>query len=138
MTPGTLAMIFGIGFLALGLIGFTAAPPPPDAPPLIVEEGHGLMLGMFPVNILHNVVHLFFGALGLMAAWGVMLSARGYFQFVAIMYGLLTVLGVIPATQTAFGLVPIHGNDVWLHAIVAVAAGIIGFAMPVRAVAAAR
>ena len=60
------------------------------------------------------------------------------FQFVAIMYGLLTVLGVIPATQTAFGLVPIHGNDVWLHAIVAVAAGVIGFAMPVRAVAAVR
>jgi len=78
MTPGTLAMIFGIGFLALGLIGFTAAPPPPDAPPLIVEEGHGLMLGMFPVNILHNVVHLLFGALGLMAAWGVMLTARAY------------------------------------------------------------
>ena len=50
MTPGPLAMIFGIGFLALGLIGFTAAPPPPDAPPLIVEEGHGLMLGMFPVT----------------------------------------------------------------------------------------
>src|SRR5687768_11162472 len=132
MNIGTLAMIFGIGFLAVGFLGFTAAPPPPDAPPLTVEQGHGLLLGLFPVNILHNVVHLLFGALGLMAAWGVMVGARGYFQFVGVMYGLLTVLGAIPATQTTFGLVPIHGNNVWLHAIIAVAAAVIGFAMPAR------
>ena len=138
MNIGTLAMIFGIGFIAVGLIGFVAAPPPPDAPPLVVEQGHGLMLGMFPVNILHNAVHLLFGALGLMAAWGVLLSARGYFQFVAVMYGLLTVLGMIPVTQTTFGLVPIHGNDVWLHAILAVAAAFIGFLMPARATTAVR
>lgn len=138
MTLGTLAMIFGIGFVLVGLLGFAAAPPPPDAPPLTVEQGHGLMLGLFPVNIVHNAVHLLFGALGLMAAWGVMLTARGYFQFVAVMYALLAVLGMIPATQTAFGLVPIHGNDVWLHAILAVAAGVIGFAMPARAAVPAR
>jgi hypothetical protein len=129
---GTLALVFGIVFIAVGLIGFGAAPPPPDAPPLVVEQGHGLMLGMFPVNILHNVVHLLFGVLGLMASRGMMLSARGYFQFVAVAYGLLTVLGLLPATQTTFGLIPIHGNDVWLHAILAVAAGVIGFAMPAR------
>jgi hypothetical protein len=132
MTIGTLAMIFGIGFLAVGLIGFAAGPPPPDAPPLVVNQGHGLMLGLFPVNILHNVVHLLFGTLGLMAAWGVMLTAGAYFKFVAVMYGLLTVLGMIPATQTTFGLVPIHGNNIWLHAILAAAAAVIGFTMPAR------
>ena len=138
MAIGTLAMIFGVVFLAVGLIGFAAAPPPVDAPPLIVEAGHGLMLNMFPVNILHNIVHLLFGALGLMAARGLLLSARAYFQFVAVIYGLLTVLGMIPATQTTFGLVPIHGNDVWLHAVIAAAAAVIGFAMPARAATVAR
>jgi hypothetical protein len=67
-----------------------------------------------------------------------MIGARAYFQFVAVMYGLLTVLGLIPATQTTFGLVPIHGNDVWLHAIIVVAAAVVGFAMPARTAAAVR
>src|SRR5687767_5628312 len=132
MTIGTLAIIFGVGFLAVGFLGFAAGPPAPDAPPLAIEQGHGLMLGLFPVNILHNVVHLLFGVLGLMAAWGVMLTASGYFKFVAVAYGLLTVLGMLPATQTTFGLVPIHGNDVWLHGVIAAAAAVIGFTMPAR------
>jgi hypothetical protein len=138
MTITTLAMAFGIVFVLVGLLGFAAAPPPPGAPTLVVEAGHGLMLGLFPVNILHNLVHLLFGALGLMAAWGMLITARGYFQLVAVMYGLLTVLGIIPATQTTFGLIPIHGNDVWLHALLAVAAAVIGFAMPARAATVAR
>jgi|SRR5688572_20547184 len=132
MTIGTLAMIFGIGFLAVGFIGFAAGPPLPDAPPLVVNQGHGMMLGLFPVNILHNLVHLLFGMLGLMAAWGVMLTASAYFKFLAVTYGLLTVLGMIPATQTTFGLVPIHGNDIWLHGVIAAAAAVIGFTMPAR------
>jgi hypothetical protein len=127
MAIGTLAMVFGVVFLLVGVLGFFAAPPSPDAPALTIEHGHGMLLGLFPVNTLHNVAHLLFGALGLMAARGVIMSARGYFQFLAVAYGALAVLGAIPATQTTFGLIPIYGNDVWLHALLAVAAGVIGF-----------
>jgi hypothetical protein len=68
-----------------------------------------------------------FGLLGLMAARGMLMSARAFFQMLAVAYALLTVLGMIPATQTTFGLIPIYGNDVWLHALIAIAAGVIGF-----------
>jgi hypothetical protein len=97
---------------------------------LTVEHGHGLALGLFPVNTPHNVVHLLFGVLGLAAAWGAIMSARVYFQLVAVAYGLLTVLGLIPATQTTFGLVPIWGADVGLHALLAVVAAYLGFLAP--------
>lgn len=127
MAIGTLAMVFGVVFLLVGVLGFIAAPPPPDALPLTMNHGHGLALGLFPVNTLHNIVHLLFGALGLMAARGMLMSARTYFQFLAVAYALLAVLGALPATQTTFGLIPIYGNDVWLHALIAVAAGVIGF-----------
>jgi hypothetical protein len=127
MAIGTLATVFGIVFLVVGVSGLVAAPPPPDALPLQMEHGHGLALGLFPINTLHNVVHFLFGVLGLMAARGVLMSARAYFQFLAVSYALLAVLGAIPATQTTFGLIPIYGNDVWLHALIAVAAGVIGF-----------
>jgi hypothetical protein len=138
MPIGTLATVFGIVFVLVGVLGFFAAPPPPDAAPLAMEHGHGLALGLFPVNTLHNIVHLLFGALGLMAARGILMSARGYFQFLAIAYGALAVLGAIPATQTTFGLIPIYGNDVWLHALIAVAAGVIGFTNMISSPASAR
>lgn len=125
MSTKTAALLFGIVFLVVGLLGFAPAPPPPDAPPLAVEHGHGLALGLFPVNTLHNIVHLLFGILGLAAwagGWG-----RGYFQLVAVAYAVLTVMGLVPGMNTTFGLVPVWGNDVWLHALIAAASAYFGF-----------
>ena len=138
MSTATAAMAFGIVFILAGISGFFAAPPPPDAPSLTVEHGHGLALGMFPVNTLHNVVHLLFGVLGLAAGRGAIMSAGGYFQLVAVSYGLLVVLGLLPATQTTFGLIPIWGADVWLHAALALLAAYFGFMAPAAVPAARR
>ena len=121
MNPRTFSTVLGVAFLLAGISGFFASPPPPDAPALTMEHGHGLALGLFPVNTLHNVVHLLFGVLGLVA------GGRGYLKLVAVAYALLVILGLLPATQTTFGLIPIYGNDVWLHGAIAVLAGIVGF-----------
>jgi hypothetical protein len=70
------------------------------------------------VNLLHNVAHLAFGIWGLAVsrnAGATVVYARG----VAVIYAAFTVLGLIPSLNTAFGLVPLHGNDVWLHALLA-------------------
>lgn len=125
MSTRTAALVFGIVFAVIGGLGFVAAPPPPDAPALTLEHGHGMVLGMFPVNTAHNVVHLLFAILGF-AAWAGGWS-RTYFQLLAVSYAALTVMGLIPATQTTFGLIPLWGNDVFLHGAVAVAAAYFGF-----------
>jgi hypothetical protein len=78
------------------------------------------------VNILHNIVHLLFGVWGLLA-YKSLSASKNYAKIVAVSYGLLIVLGLIPATNTLFGLVPIFGNDVWLHIILAVPAAYFGF-----------
>lgn len=125
MSTKTAALLFGIVFAVVGILGFMPAPPPPDAPPLAVEHGHGMALGMFPVNTLHNIVHLLFGVLGFAAwsgGWG-----RRYFQLVAVSYAVLTVFGMIPGANTTFGLIPLWGNDVWLHAVIAAASAYFGF-----------
>lgn len=130
------ASVYGIAFLLAGVAGFFPSPIPPDAPPVTVHQFHGLALGLFPVNILHNIVHLLFGLLGLAAAGGTILSARAYARVVAVSYALLVLLGLLPATQTTFGLIPIWGNDVWLHAALAIPAAYFGFsreAAPLRA-----
>jgi hypothetical protein len=127
MNPRTFATVLGVVFLLAGVAGFFPSPIPPDAPALTVDQGHGLALGLFPVNVLHNAVHLLFGVLGLAAARGALISARGYAKFIAVAYGLLTVLGLLPATHTTFGLIPIYGNDVWLHGAIALVAAFVGF-----------
>ena len=132
MTTRTFALVFGIVFLLAGARGFIPGllhPVPADAPPLTVATGYGLVGGLLPVNLLHNLVHLLFGILGVVAFAG-LFAPRVYAQIVAVAYGLLVVLGLFPATNTLFGLVPIYGNDVWLHLVLGVVAAYFGFVSP--------
>src|SRR4051812_46885340 len=129
------ALIYGIAFLAVGVLGFVPGVNQMhhgDDPNLSVEgPGHGDLLGLFHVNVLHNAVHILFGVLGLACARSLPAS-RTYFRLVAVAYGLLTILGLIRPLNIdhTFGLIPIEGNDVWLHALLAVVAAYFGFIRP--------
>jgi hypothetical protein len=46
---------------------------------------------------------------------------------VAIIYAVLAVMGIIPGLNTTFGLIPLYGHDIWLHAVIAIAAAYFGF-----------
>jgi hypothetical protein len=125
MSTRTAALVFAVVFAVVGILGFMPSPPPIDAPALTVEHGHGMLLGMFPINTLHNIVHLTFAVLGL-AAWSSG-HARGYFQLLAVSYAVLAVMGLSAATNTTFGLIPIWGADVYLHGAIAIGAFYFGF-----------
>lgn len=127
MTTRQFALVLGLGFVVAGIAGFFPSPADPPAG-LTQTHGFGHALGILPVNTIHNAVHILFGLMGIMASRGALMSARGYAQFVAIAYALLAVLGLLPQTNTTFGLIPIYGADVWLHAIIAGAAAYFGFA----------
>lgn len=122
---------FGIVYLLVGLLGFLPfvnSAPPAGAPHLGVTAGYGYLLGLFPVNVLHNVVHLLIGVAGIVAYQGYAAS-RNYARGLAVLYVLLAVLGLFPVLQTTFGLIPIFGNDVWLHVASAIVAAYVGFVM---------
>jgi hypothetical protein len=129
MKTATFALIFGIAYLGAGLLGLVPAalmPPPADAPPTHFTMLYGYLLGLFPVNVLHSAVHLAIGLWGL-AAWRGTAEPRVYARALAIFYGGLAVLGMMPGMNTLFGLLPIHGHDVWLHAGTAVVAAYFGW-----------
>lgn len=131
----TFALIAGVAYVGVGLLGFipgVTQPPPSGAPDLAVDAGYGTLLGLFPVNILHNLVHLALGLWGL-AASRAFAASRMYARGLAVIYGVLAVMGLIPGLNTTFGLVPIFGHDVWLHALTAIAAAYFGWMAPVRA-----
>jgi hypothetical protein len=115
------ALAFGVVFLLVGLLGF------------FVPGGMGMesmpdraphLLGLFPVNVLHNAVHLAFGVAGVLASRSLGAS-RAYHRTGAAIYLVLTLLAFLD--PTTFGLVPIGGNDIWLHAVLAVGMGYFGF-----------
>lgn len=127
MGPRYFALVVGIVYLLVGLLGFIGPLNAYTGPDLAVDAGAGNLLGLFPINILHNIVHLAIGAWGLASyrsISGSVMFARG----LAIFYGLLAILGLLPAPfNTTFGLIPIHGADVALHALTALVAAYFGF-----------
>lgn len=128
MSTRTFALIWGIIFLAAaagGLIPGLLQPAAGDHN-VAVDAMHGDVLGLFPVNILHTLVHALFGVWGLLASRSTG-AARNYARIVAVSYLVLAVFGLIPALDTLFGLVPLYGNDVWLHLALAIPAAYFGF-----------
>ena len=135
MRTATFALFAGIVYLSAGLVGLipeALTPPPADAPPTRLNTLYGYLLGLFPVNVVHSVLHLAIGIWGVVS-WQAdhigrrVRSPRVFARTIAIVYGLLGVLGVIPATNTLFGLVPLHGHDVWLHTVTAAIAAYFGW-----------
>jgi hypothetical protein len=133
MNLRALARVFGIVFIVVGILGFipgvTLMHHDHASENLVVGgPGHGELLGLFHVNLLHNLVHIAFGVWGLLAA-GSLANSRLYFRGVGVIYAVLAVLGLISAgnIHNTFGLIPIHGHDVWLHAVIAAAGLYLGF-----------
>ena len=113
-TVQKVAMIFGIGFLLAAIAGFFTAggmqmqPTDPATAPKA--------LGLFPVNLIHNCVHLLFGIWGLVASRSYD-GAKSFAKIAGVIYAVLVPLGFL--FPDGFGLVPLGGNDPWLHVVLA-------------------
>ena len=107
------ALVFGVAFLVIEALGLAVSGGMQMGDP----TNPAMLLGLFPVNVLHNLVHLAFGL------WGV-LAARSFSASVAFCklggfaYLCLAILGLV--VPTFFGLIPIGGNDVLLHTVLGV------------------
>ena len=129
MTARSFALVFGFLYLGAGLLGLMPgmlSPAPPGAPPISFDVMYGRVLGLFAVNMLHTAVHLAIGAWGLWAFMG-NASPRLFARSLAVLYGVLGVMGLIPGLSTVFGLIPLYGHDVWLHLGTAAVAAYFGW-----------
>lgn len=116
------ATIFGIAFIAAGILGFV--------PGITTAEGH--LLGIFHVNAVHNVIHILSGAVALFAGYHSEYASRLYFQIFGVVYALVALLGLFYGSSPILGIVANNTADVVLHAVIAAVALYLGFAARAR------
>ena len=123
------ATVVGAVFLVVGIAGFI--PGLTTNYDALTFAGHGsgaMLLGVFAVSILHNIVHLAFGAAGLALAR----TARGAYLYLiggGAVYLLLWLYGLIIDHDSAANFVPVNGADNWLHLVLGLGMIALGFAL---------
>ena len=115
----TFGMLFGIVFLAVGILGFV--------PGVTKDE---MLLGIFHVNTMHSVVHIASGAVFLFASMAGAGAARLWFKIFGLVYAVVAVLGFMNPNGPLLGMMSNNPATTWLHVVLAAAMLLIGFAVP--------
>jgi hypothetical protein len=107
----SVAMLFGIVFLLVGILGFIPGITTNyDDLSFAGEDSNAKLLDIFQVSILHNIVHLLFGIAGLALARTAE-GARTYLIGSGIIYLALWILGLVGGADW----IPSNDADHWLH-----------------------
>ncbi|NIZ89546.1 DUF4383 domain-containing protein [Kineosporiaceae bacterium B12] len=89
------------------------------------------LLGVFQVSVLHNVLHLLLGVLGILAgrASG---AARAFLLVGGIAYAGLWIYGLLVDQTSSANFVPLNTADNWLHLVLAAGMILLALIMPRR------
>lgn len=115
------AAAVGAVFLLVGILGFIPGITTSyGSLQFAGHESNAKLLGIFEVSILHNIVHLLFGVVGLAMAktWD---SARTYLIGGGAIYLILWIYGLVIDHDSAANFVPVNTADNWLHFVLGVA-----------------
>ena len=113
---------FGLVYLLIGILGFLPGITVPTHHGPV--PGEGLLLGIFAVNVVHNLAHLLLGAVLL---WGGLSAARvtSVNRVMAGVFALLVVASIIAPLAEG---VAINPPDTVLHLASTVLTAVLGFA----------
>jgi hypothetical protein len=120
----SLAALVGMVFVAVGVLGFVPGITTHYGDLSFAGHGSGAkLLGLFQVSILHNIVHLLFGIVGLALArtWE---GARSFLIGGGAVYLVLWILGLVGGADW----IPSNSADNWLHFVLGVGMIGLGFA----------
>jgi hypothetical protein len=116
----TIAKLFGWVFILVGVLGFLGF-----AGGTMSMSTSSNLLGLFPVNLVHNIVHILIGLWGLNAA-RTATGATAFCKQAGVLYLLLAIIG-FAAPDVLASIVPLGGNDRILHLVLALVLCYFGF-----------
>ncbi|WP_251046468.1 DUF4383 domain-containing protein [Arthrobacter sp. ISL-85] len=109
------ARVVGAVFLLVGVLGFIPGITSGYDTLGFAGRGSGaLLLGIFQVSVLHNIVHLLFGAAGLLMG-RTRAGARNFLLYGGVIYLVLWIYGLVIDHDSAANFVPLNDADNWLH-----------------------
>ena len=112
------AIMCGMFFLAIGFAGFV---PTVTAHLNTIEMGYGsgaMVLGIFQVSVLHNVVHLLYGVVGI-AQSRFSYSARRYLRLGGGLAAVLWLFGLLVDRGSYSNFLPLNTADEWAYFAIA-------------------
>jgi hypothetical protein len=110
----------GALFLLVGVLGFVPGVTTNYGDLAVAgHESEAALLGIFQVSILHNVVHLLFGAAGLALA-RTAAGAKAFLVGGGAVYLVLWLYGLLIDKESAANFVPLNSADDWLHFVLGV------------------
>jgi hypothetical protein len=112
----TAALLFGVVFLLVGILGFVPA-----------ATSNEMLLGTFHVNFAHNLVHLASGVVFLLCGMAGAGPSRMFFRIFGIVYALVAVLGFMKGDGLLLGIVSNNAADTYLHTVLAAVMLFLGF-----------
>jgi uncharacterized protein DUF4383 len=130
----TAAMAVAVVFLLVGVLGFIPGITTHYGD--MTFAGHhsdARLLGVFQVSVLHNIVHLLFGLIGLAMARTVQ-QARLYLIGGGAVYLVLWIYGLVVGQDSSANFVPLNTADDWLHLILGLGMIALGLLTSRRAV----
>jgi hypothetical protein len=123
------AMAVAAVFLLVGVLGFIPGITTEyDGMRFAGHESTAMLLGVFHVSILHNIVHLLFGIVGLVLARTVA-GASGFLIGGGAVYLVLWLYGLFIDQDSAANFVPLNGADNWLHLFLGIGMAGLGLAL---------
>lgn len=125
----TAARAVGIVFVLVGVLGFIPGITSHYNSMMLAGHMSGAkLLGVFQVSILHNLVHLLFGAAGI-ALSRRSDTARKYLLGGGAIYLVLWLYGLLTSQKSNANFVPLNTADNWLHLLLGLAMIGLGLAL---------
>lgn len=114
------SMAVGAVFLLVGVLGFVPGITGNfDQLHFAGHHSEAMLLGLFQVSVLHNVVHLLFGAAGIALA-KTATGARSFLLYGGVIYLVLFVYGLVVPQDSPGNFVPLNLFDNILHLLLGI------------------
>lgn len=120
----TITIVFGVVYFLVGVMGFIPGITPAANVTGMNTPGEGLELGLFGVNLMHNIAHLIFG---IILVGGALAGGQALYMANRVMFVVFVVLIVAHFIMPVANMMAMNTADLFLHIVSALLTGYLGF-----------